>query len=103
MGVFPDVNRAVDLLRCTKFAKSLGDGKNVSFGERAVERGAAMAAGAEGDQLTRFGEIRFLVVIVALEFGDVDEETLGGRFAGQWADGHQTFLSRLSHWWLVRQ
>ena len=51
--VLPEVERAVDAALAPVLTDRLGDGQDVCFSEGAVERGAAMPAGAEGDLLRR--------------------------------------------------
>ena len=47
------IERAVDPLRRAVLADRLRDGQDVRLGERAVERRAAVAAGAEAHELRR--------------------------------------------------
>ena len=54
-------------------ADRLRDGENVRFGERAIERRAPMAAGAEADHLVRVDHIGPALEIFAFKPGDVDQ------------------------------
>ena len=65
------------------FADRLGDGEDVRLGKRAVERRAAMPAGAERDELQRIRDVGLLVVIVGEQFRHVDQERRGRRLAGE--------------------
>jgi hypothetical protein len=49
MGVLADIYRPTDPLFLAVVANGLSDGENMAFGERAIERRAAMATGAETD------------------------------------------------------
>ena len=74
------------------FADGLRDGEDVGLGERAVQRSAAMPAGAEADQLIGIGGVRLAIEIIALEFADIDQNFRRRGLACQRADGHGPLL-----------
>src|SRR5262249_5492452 len=74
----------------------LRDGEDVRLGERTLRRGAAMAAGAEADQLLGVVDVGPALVVVALQFRDVDQQ-LGGRgLSGKRMDCHDDLLHALA-------
>ena len=72
MGVFADINRAMDVLTLTVFDNGLSDCGDVVFVERTIERSATVTAGAKGHLL--FGQVYIRVdfEIGINQFGDVD-------------------------------
>ena len=79
--VFAHEERAVGPLMLAVFANGLGDSQDVRFGERAVQRRAAMPAGSEDDHLVGIAYVRALLVIVALQESQIHQHVLGRRFA----------------------
>ena len=75
-------------LACPVFADGLRDGEDVGFREGAVQRRAAMSAGAEADQLIGIGGVRLVIEIIAFELGDIDEDLRGRGLSCQRVDGH---------------
>ena len=77
--VLAQEQRAVDPLRPAVLADRLGDRQDVGLGEGAVERRAAMPAGAEGDALARVGRIGPIGIVRLLERRHVDQDARGGQ------------------------
>ena len=73
---------------CAIVADGLRDGQDVGLGERAVQRRAAMAAGAEADELLRIVQIRLPLVIGALQLSRFDQQFMRRGFAGQGMQSH---------------
>src|SRR5439155_15740474 len=67
----------------------LRNGQNVGFGEGAIERRAAVAAGAEADELLLLIKVRLALVISPLQGLEIDELFLGRGFAGKWMICHK--------------
>src|SRR4029077_12324736 len=61
----------------------LRDGQDVSFGEGAAERRAAVPTGSETDHLVGVAEVRPSLVIFAFKPGHIDKYFLRGRSPGQ--------------------
>ena len=72
MRVLAHEERAVDALAPAVFADGLRDGQDVGLGEVPSQRRAAMAAGAEADELVGIANVRLALVILAFEPGEVD-------------------------------
>jgi hypothetical protein len=89
VGVLTHIDRAVDTLGAAIVADGLGDRRDVSRGERAAERRAPMPAGAEADELARITQVGLPFVVLPLELGQIDQQGLGGRLAGQRRDRGQ--------------
>ena len=83
MRVFAHLQRTVNALLSAVLTNGLGNGQNVRFGERAVQRGTAMTAGAKTDQLGGVPQIRPALVVVAIEPRQIHKQFLWGRFTGQ--------------------
>ena len=77
MGILAEKQRTVDALRGAIVADRLGDGEDVVAVETAVQRAAAMAAGAEAHPLGGILHIRFALAVVALKRIDVDQAVCG--------------------------
>src|SRR5262249_18216892 len=92
--VLAHVERAVDAVSPAVFADGLRNGQDVGLGEGALQRRAAVAAGAEGDALVRIGVIGAALVVLALELGRVDPQLFRGRLACQGRKCHGLTLSR---------
>jgi hypothetical protein len=88
VGVHPDKKRAVDLLLGPVFNDGLADGQDVVLVETVLQRRSPVAGGAEGHLLGGVGCIRLAGVVGGNEPGDVGEHGSGGRFAGEFVDGH---------------
>jgi hypothetical protein len=73
----------VDAVRAAVVADGLRDGQDVRLGERAVERGAAVAAGAEADELLRIGEVGLPLVVIVLQTAEINQQFSRRRLAGQ--------------------
>ncbi len=58
-------------------ADGLGDGQDVGLGERAAKRRAAMAAGAEADQLVGVAQVGLALEILAFELATSISISLG--------------------------
>ena len=71
MGVDADEKRAVDSLLPAVDAGRLGDGEDVLFVERTLERCAAVARRSERDALRRAGGIGLQRVVVRHQPGNV--------------------------------
>src|SRR5262249_46382269 len=65
------------------FANRLDNRQDMGLGERAVQRCAAMTAGAERDQLRGVVEVRPALVVVAFELFQVDPQLGGSGAAGK--------------------
>ena len=78
MRVLPHVERAISALGAPVVADSLGDGQNMGLGERAAQRGAPVAAGAEADQLVGVAHVGPAGIILVFEPGQVDQHLFGG-------------------------
>ena len=63
-------------------------GQDVRLGERAVERRAAMAAGAEADELIGVGQVGLALVIIALQFRHINQQVGGSGLSGKWIQSH---------------
>ena len=72
--VLAHVQRPVRTLRAPIVADSLRDGQNVGFGKRSVQRRAAMSAGAEDDQLVRIVGVRMILVVLAFQPREIDQQ-----------------------------
>ena len=70
------------------FADRLGDRQDVRLVERATQRRASMAAGAETHPLCAITDIRLARVVFLAQLIDIDEELLRSGLAGQWMDLH---------------
>ena len=84
--VLAEEQRAGDRVLAAVFAHRLHDGEDVRFVEAALERAAAMAAGAERDALRRIVRVRH-IAIGAQKRRHVHQHFGEGRFSGQWV-GH---------------
>ena len=73
--------RPVRALAPTVVADGLGDGQDVGFVEGAVQRGAAVPAGAEADPMARVPGVGLAVVVLLLQLGRVHQHVLGGGLA----------------------
>ena len=83
MSIFAHVERSGDVFTFAVFANRLSDGENVRLVERAIQRTAAVAAGAKTHQLLRIVNIRLALVISSCEFVDVDQNVARCRFSSQ--------------------
>ena len=92
VGVFADEQRSGDILGPAIFADGLGGGENVGLGERAVEGRAAMAAGAEADQLVGIRHIRLEFVVIPFQFADIHQQVGGGDFSGEFMQAHRGWV-----------
>ncbi len=81
VGVFAHEQRPSDSLVAPVFADCLGDGEDVRFCECRVRAAAAMAAGAEADELVRVGQIGLGFVERGFEPAHVDQEVSWCGFA----------------------
>ena len=81
--VLADDERAVRAVTAPVIANRLRDGENVRLGKCAVERRAAMTAGAEADELVCIGQVRLARVILAFESREIHEHGLGRGFASK--------------------
>jgi len=63
VGILAHEERAGNVLRRAVLADRLGDGQNMRLVEGAVERAAAMAAGAEAHLLRRIVGVGFALVV----------------------------------------
>src|SRR5215510_14651653 len=88
MRVFPQVQRAIGALTATVVADGLGDGQDVGFVKRAVQRRAAVPAGTEADPLGRVLHIGLARIILAFELGQVHQDVLWSWFPGEGGDHH---------------
>src|SRR6266446_5915553 len=84
--ILAHVKRTVGPVTSPVVADCLSDGQNVSFGERARQRGASMSARAEADHLVRVTEVGPALKIFALEPGHVDQHLFCGRPASKGRD-----------------
>jgi hypothetical protein len=96
-----DEQRAVDALRRAVVADRLRDRQHVALVERAVERVAAMARGAERHALRRLRRIGQVRVVRADELGDVDQRRARCRLAGEGGDvlGHSSGFAQAVRRW----
>jgi hypothetical protein len=69
-------------MRTPIIADRLGNRQNVRFGERTIERGAAVTAGAEANHLGGVVHARTPLEIVAFETGRINQQLLWSRFSG---------------------
>jgi hypothetical protein len=94
VGILAHIERAIGALGAPIVAYGLGDSQDVGFGERPAQWRATMPAGTEADELLRIVEIGPALVVFAFEPGRINQHLFGGRFAGQWRNGHRrSFLS----------
>ena len=91
--VLADEERPVDAFAVAVLADRLRDGEDVRLGERAVERRAAVAAGAEADELLRIVEVRLALVVIALQLGHIDQHGGGRRPACGEMNCHALFVA----------
>ena len=89
VGVLAQVERPVDALLAPVVADRLGDREDVRFRERAPQRRAAVAAGAEAHTLRGVLEVGRARVVLALELGHVDQHVLRRGLAGCRRDRHR--------------
>ena len=94
--VHPEVQRTVDILTFPIKANRLADREDVRLVERGVERGPAMARGAERDSLRRVVRIRLEAVVGGDQTRHVDELRLIDGFSGEWADFHRINWASIS-------
>ncbi len=95
VAVDPDEERPVGPLRFPIEADGLGDGEDVGFVERGVERRAAVPGGAESDALGRDRRIGALGVVRGHELREIDEDGDGSGLAGEGTDGHAAPVSQV--------
>ena len=88
MRVFPHVQRAIGTLAATIVADGLGDGQDMGFGKGAVQRRAAVPAGAEADPLGGVVHIGPARIILPFESGQINQYILWGWFACEGGYGH---------------
>src|SRR5271165_870570 len=67
-------------------ADGLGNRDDMGLGERAMQRGTTVAAGAEDNHLVGVAYIGLVLVILLLQLGHVNQQILGGGFARQRRD-----------------
>ena len=87
--VLAHVERAVRALATPVVADGLGDGQDVGLGERAVQRRATMAAGAEADQLVRVTQVGATLEILPFKPGQVNQHLFRSRLARKGGDRHE--------------
>src|SRR6185436_20791486 len=73
MAVFSHEQRAVDPLVSPVVADRLGHRQDMSLREGAVERGTTMSACSETDQFVGIADVWLPLIIIALEFDDIDQ------------------------------
>ena len=83
MGVPAHLQRAIDFLGGAVIADGLCHGQNMGLGERAVERRAAMTAGAKGHHLIWVTDVGLPLIIFMFQQGEINQQGLGRRFAGE--------------------
>src|SRR5271165_1765707 len=79
MSVLAHIERAVDPLTAPVVANSLRNGQDMSLGERAAQRRAAVSAGSETDQLVGISNVGSPRVILSFEQGKIHQHIPGGR------------------------
>jgi hypothetical protein len=95
--ILADVERAGNSFAFAILTDGLRGRENVRLGERPIKRRAAMPARAEADKLVHVRYVRPLLIIIAFEFRDIDQQICGSGFAGQriQSHGHRESKSRL--------
>ena len=88
MGILTHEQRPGDLLARAVLADRLGDRQNMRFVQTRGQRTAAMAAGAEANQLRRVVDVRLTLVIGLLQCRHVDQYIDRRRLAGKWMNRH---------------
>ncbi len=88
VGVLAHVQRPVDAAAAPVLADRLGGGQDVRLGEGAAQRGAAVPAGAEGDELVRVAGVGAARVVLALERADVHQHLRRRRLPRERRDAH---------------
>ena len=88
VGVLADVERPVDAAAAAVLADRLGGREDVRLVERPAQRGAAVAARAERDELVRVVGVGPARVVLALEPRDVDQHLRRRRLPREGRDGH---------------
>ena len=88
MCVLAHEERTAGAVRLPVVADRLGDGEDVGFGERPMQRRAAMATGAEPDQLVRIREIGPATEIFAFKLREIDQQFLRRRLSRERRDWH---------------
>jgi hypothetical protein len=86
MRVLAYEERTVGAVRLPIVADCLGDGEDVGFGERPMQWRAAMATGAEPDQLVRILEVGPATEIFAFKPRGIDQQFLRRRLARERRD-----------------
>lgn len=81
MGIHSQIQGATDPGLSTPIHHGLCDGQNVLLVKTFMERAATVARGAEADFLGRIVYIRYQAVIVAHQFGDINQIPLLGGLA----------------------
>jgi hypothetical protein len=93
VGVATDEERAVVALLLAVVADRLGGRGDVHLVERGGERGAAVAAGAEGDLLRHVVGVGLQVEVGRHEVGDVHQVLGAGGLSGSLVGGHGPILA----------
>src|SRR5262249_35058149 len=88
MGILAHEQWAIDAPTAPAIAYGLGNGQNVGFRERAVQRRAAMSARAEAYQLGSIPEVWMALIIVVFQAGRIDQELFWSRLACEWGNCH---------------
>ncbi len=81
MGVAAHLERTVNLAAGPVVADGLSHRKDMRLGEGAVQRCAAVSAGAKGDHLVRVTDFRPPLIILPFQFYEINEQCLRRRFA----------------------
>ena len=86
--VLAHVERAGDGVRVAIVADRLGDRHDVRRGERAAQGRSSVPAGPEADLLGGIVGIRPALQVVAFQPGEIDQQFLRGRLAGERRERH---------------
>lgn len=86
VGINTYVNRPIHTHLAAVFADRLHHCQHVGFVERAIERRATMARGAEDDALLGYRRVRLQVHIGGQQLRKVDKRAVRGRLASEGAD-----------------
>ncbi len=92
MRILSQVERPVDAFAEAKIANRLGDRQDVRLRETAVVRRTPVATGAEAHKLARIAQIGLTVMVIPLEFGNIDQQVLRGGFTRQRRNGHGVYF-----------
>ena len=81
--VFAHIQRSANPFSAAIFADRLRDGQDVGLIEGTFQRGPAMAAGAECDQLSWVADIGLALVVLRFQLRYINQHLLSRRFAGK--------------------